>query len=751
MWTVAPLLTTNNILTNALGLRGRWAVLLCRILPSRFPQRQWWLALCVLSVWLLEAPSVLGEPELELSAAARRQWQVALGHYRLRRWELAAEELQELLERFPRFPKQPQAQFLLGECSLQLGRYKQAVQAYQRCLRHAGVPRRWALRCRFRLGELALLQRQWNEAQKHLEPFVRQAPQDPWHARAMWYLALVHINQNQWLQAQAVLQQLLEKHPHSPLKDQALVALGRCYRRAGQFHQAQQVWQQVVQAGTPSAAWEAQFRLATLHYDQGRLEQAAQGLEHLLNQNPRSPWRQNAQVALAQIRLVQQNPQKALALLNQALTQPGDAEVQLHRLRVEALVQMARWEDAYQELALLAQKLSQAQTALAPDGPSHSRTQALLLTPERCWVQAGRLALKQAWWERAQRCFEQVVQHAPATSLPAHQARLGLIQLALRHNQPESALRHWQWLLQASPFPWVLEEGLWHLGRWALEHEEFDRLLAWLQQCRQSGAPLPQWQLELFRGMALYGQGKHRQALEVLLPLVDLLQGTEESPWEQTAQALPLVAPPPWQAAWMVPRPWQGQLWYTLGACYAGLHQWNQALVVLQHAQSLAQRKSLKAQVLAALVLVHLKSGQKEKALKALARLHAQFPGEPQALPWLVLVADELYAQGDWDQALKLYTHLAQRAQGPLQAQALSGVAWCWWEQSQREKPCNTFSSSPGWKKPQILSRPKPTTWQDFYSLSKTNWRKLSGTGLRWWRGFLGLLWRPRPYWAKGN
>jgi tol-pal system protein YbgF len=66
--------------------------------------------------------------------SSRDYFERAYSDYALGQWELAIQGFQEYTKRFPTAPSAAQAQFLIGECYFMMGKYDDAVAAYQQVI-----------------------------------------------------------------------------------------------------------------------------------------------------------------------------------------------------------------------------------------------------------------------------------------------------------------------------------------------------------------------------------------------------------------------------------------------------------------------------------------------------------------------------------------------------------------------------------------------------------------------------------------
>ena len=652
------------------------------------------LVACLLGTLLLLQPAAAQQtskqaPPAAESPAVEDLWRAATTHYRHGRWQLAVLELQELVEKHPQAARAAQAQFLLGEALVQLGRYAQAEAAYRRCLQQSHLPQRWRLRCRFRLGELAYFQARPRQAQQLLQQFLGQAKDDPWLAQAHWLLAQLARQQGSWQQAQKHLQQLIDRFPQSPLQDQARVLLAQLLLDSGQVEKALRYLEAVAGKENGPTAWQARFLLGKHYFAQGDYPQARKQFEQLLAQPKLPPaWRQVAQLAQARCLLATAERKQAAALLDALSHGKSPLALEARYWMTHLLRKQGRLKEAQQKLIELAQALDHAAPSPGEEspgsrpgkeaGPDASQQNApLQITPARCWFEAAVLAHKTGRADQARRCYALAIKTAAAGEPWPAQARWGLLRLAVAEGKRHEAQEAFEQLLaQHADQPELVQRGLWRLGRLLLEKRRFADALRLASQVEGKLASGTSWQPQALRALALCGQRQYEQALKLLEPLL--------SAGQEAQSALPAEA--------------AAELWYTAGVCHVERHRWDEAHRAFVRARRAAPLGSVAAQALAAQALVEAQRGHPAQCRRLVEQWQAQFPQAREALPWLLRLGHQRYEARDWNDAARFYRLALACSQPWQQVAARSGLAWSLWEQGKLTAALEQFQQVAGQK-----------------------------------------------------
>jgi len=220
---------------------------------------------------------------------------VAMGHYAVKRWRLAAEEFQAFLERYPNHPKADRCTFLLAEAMLQLGNHEQASRGFRQYLEREpdGEFARPAL---FRAGEAAYMAGKFDSAKRLLMRFHSQYPSDKLNAFVLTYLGDIAMAEEAPAAAAGHFRRCLEQFPDGRLQDDCRFGLARALEKQNQNQQAEQLYQAVAAKPQNPLADDAQFHLAVLQYTMGKHAEAVETFSAFETSLVKSPWRAKARL-----------------------------------------------------------------------------------------------------------------------------------------------------------------------------------------------------------------------------------------------------------------------------------------------------------------------------------------------------------------------------------------------------------------------------------------------------------------------
>jgi TolA-binding protein len=146
-------------------------------------------------------------------------FRAAAEHYSQRQWQAACDDFAKLLATAPDDARATQVRFHYGEGLVQLKRYADARAQFDAVLERdpAGKFARQAL---YRSGEAAYLAGDRSKAQRQLQTFFQQHPDDPLNAFALCYLGRLELDERQPQAAQRHFAAAVARFPQSALVDQ---------------------------------------------------------------------------------------------------------------------------------------------------------------------------------------------------------------------------------------------------------------------------------------------------------------------------------------------------------------------------------------------------------------------------------------------------------------------------------------------------------------------------------------------------
>lgn len=198
----------------------------------------------------------------------------AAATYQKGNWPAALELLTLVVDRASEPETAATARFYVGECSLQLGRYADAQQAYQQVL---STPAAIAYhpRASFRLGELARLSGSTVLAEQKLRKFLEDFPRDALAPSAYAQLGDIAAEQLQTDKAVSLYQAALNREPQGTIESQARMGLARALLANGNASQV------AVVLGSLTESTEEKIRLPALML-RGRAEYECQQFDQSL-------------------------------------------------------------------------------------------------------------------------------------------------------------------------------------------------------------------------------------------------------------------------------------------------------------------------------------------------------------------------------------------------------------------------------------------------------------------------------------
>lgn len=380
----------------------------------------------------------------------------------LKQHRVAIQFAEQFLKLQPNDALAPEARLIIAEAATQLGDTDLAIwQLEQLVASHAKDPRNadWTLR----LGRLLSKQKRWADVTQLLAPRVATLAADP-RADALELLAAAHREQGDTQAAEHTLTQLAAPDSDS---DRAAVALydraelrsasNRPQEAAADFARVADRYPQ------HALAPYALYNLALVQKGAGDLQRAEASINRLLQNYQQGPLGR-ARFLLAGIRLSQQRPEDALALLDQADADPADLlyakaaatqQAEQHDRAAQLLEQWLQQHDGRQlsdqvitDLAWLYQhRTNQSDRALALYDQLTDQHPQSPLTPA-AYLNAGDLLFEKGSYQQAVERLAKVggAQHASRATRASAAHLLGWCYFKL--DQHEQALAAFQQQLE---------------------------------------------------------------------------------------------------------------------------------------------------------------------------------------------------------------------------------------------------------------------------------------------------------------
>jgi tetratricopeptide (TPR) repeat protein len=240
--------------------------------------------------------------------------------YRTARWSEAASALADFVDRFPDDARALDARFYLGEALLQAGELKEALASYRAFVKRLGVVHLGVKRldgsahtdeptARFRIGEVAFLLGDRQQAESDLNDFCDRFPRHALVTYALPYLAELALWRGDGEEALRLAGKQLRLGCERPFETHLLMA--RTYHTMENFEAARGACQQVARNPQSSLETVAKARLivAQTHAQQNQWRQAVDSYQRLAamrsiavadDPTDESPYRAKALLAAAE-------------------------------------------------------------------------------------------------------------------------------------------------------------------------------------------------------------------------------------------------------------------------------------------------------------------------------------------------------------------------------------------------------------------------------------------------------------------
>jgi len=260
--------------------------LLCRTTPAR-PLT----LLLVASVFVATAATAATPANAATAAtaatAADDDYRLGVGHYKQKRWSLAAESLRAFIKTGPRGPQAASARLLLGVSLMHLKKYTVARVEFRRF--KADFPKDASYPdALFRLGECGYLLGEWSSASTGLQSYLKAAPKHMLRDWGQFYLGDALLQQKKYTQAQAVYRRSLAEFPKGSLVNEVRFGLAICCEHDKKTDEARRLFGQLAADKASRHADKALARLGTLEFDAKRFAEAATAWDRLARDFPKS-------------------------------------------------------------------------------------------------------------------------------------------------------------------------------------------------------------------------------------------------------------------------------------------------------------------------------------------------------------------------------------------------------------------------------------------------------------------------------
>jgi TolA-binding protein len=257
-------------------------------------------------------------------AAASGHYQTALRTHSKTDWQQAANHLRSFLARHATHPLAAEASYYLAEALVNLGRFQEANRHYQEYLdQHTGRAGRYEPRARFRMGEIAYLAGNLQQARTLLEAFRDRFPNDPLTAYGLVYLGNMDLREHDGASAarsfQAALAHVdrvnMPRGREERLRDECQFGMARTHELQGKLGQARDVYALLASNQSRWLADRARYNAALLEYKEKDFAEVVRLLQSLEKEHPTSGVLTEARYLLGLAQIAQGNYRLAVESL----------------------------------------------------------------------------------------------------------------------------------------------------------------------------------------------------------------------------------------------------------------------------------------------------------------------------------------------------------------------------------------------------------------------------------------------------
>ena len=541
------------------------------------------------------------------AAAQEARLLEAFCHVRLKRFDEALNSLTAFMDRHEGDgPAAATAGFYRGEALSGLGRYAEAVMAYEQALAQAAP----------------------KTTERSPEPMA------DWIPSAQFGLGWALYQTHRCHDSLKALDSFLSGTPPQPNRIEAWFASGRCLEQLGRPEEARPWFERVV-SGDPAhaVALESGMSLIEAYRAEGRRLEAKRLAGELLTHHPDPRSRAHLQLPLGAIALDEGHPAEAKTLFELA-ARSDDAAV-----RQAALSGLGDVQEFLGDVEAARRWYHEAIGVEATSLPASSATYRL-----------GRLDLQQGRWEEAAAVFETLSRHPDAAF--AAEASLSLAVAYLNLDRDEQARELLETVRRRAPDDPIVGRAAYYLAWCALKAGDEPAARHWCQEA-MSRSPRSEEALEAHL-MLLDLEGAERPVGEVAAQLERMVAAEPSSSRRRGALSKRLGDLARTQGLYSRAIEWyeraleswpalQGEATYWLASCYEAAGRMEEAL---RHYQEIARPPWRTRGLLAAAKLLE----RQDQLLQARA-IYERLAGEP--IPEAKIVRERLTAVSSQQSAVR--------------------------------------------------------------------------------------------------
>ncbi len=234
-------------------------------------------------------------PQPIFADAALDDYNLAVGLYKQKRWELAAESFQKFVQGYKDHEKTPLARLYLGLTLVNAGKYTDARNVLRGYVKDYPESRNLA-DAMYRVAECSYLLDDLKAAEEEFQAFLDKHPKNELAEWGLPYLGDAQIRLGKHEAAAASFQKSLELFPSGRLAEDSKFGLARSLESRKKLDEAITLYRELAANRVGTRAAQAQLNLAACYFDSKRYPEAAKEYDALVANFPASPL-----VSLAQL------------------------------------------------------------------------------------------------------------------------------------------------------------------------------------------------------------------------------------------------------------------------------------------------------------------------------------------------------------------------------------------------------------------------------------------------------------------
>lgn len=244
------------------------------------------------------------------------QYGLAVGLYRMKRFEDAVKELKQLRE-IRRFNYAVEVATILGQCQLALQNYADAGEAYEYVAR-THPKHDLADEAAAGAVEAFHLDGRHDETITWAQVFMSRWPDNPLRERVLFFWGLSEMTNDVYRDAAQRFTDLLKDFSEGPFADQSALLLARCHERDDNDDAAIQNYVKVIKRSNERQIPDALLALGLLLQQQGEFEEAGKYLDQLIDRFAQSKLIPSAQLLRGRVWFEQDEFDHSFASFQQA-------------------------------------------------------------------------------------------------------------------------------------------------------------------------------------------------------------------------------------------------------------------------------------------------------------------------------------------------------------------------------------------------------------------------------------------------